>query len=99
MRAIDFKKIKPFIAVFIIIFAMLLMVFIKMEVRRMGYIVLKDSREYKILQDRYRLLNINYMKLVRPESVRRMALKGSPLNEAKQGQIIHMTGEQIAVRQ
>lgn len=70
-----------------------------MEARRMGYSVLKQSRELRRLQDNYRLKIIEYAKLTSPEHLRRIAVSKFTLSEAEVGQIIHMSGKQIAVKQ
>ena len=92
-------KIYPLISVMIIIFSLLTLVFFQMEVRRMGYILLKYNREYKSLQDEHRLKVMRYAKVMRPERLRDVALNKLTLEEAKSGQIIHMSGERVAVRQ
>lgn len=74
-------------------------VFAKMEVRRVGYSVLKKSRNYRSLQDSYRSKVIDYAKLTSPENLRRLAISRFTMGEAQVGQIIHMSGDQIAVRQ
>lgn len=93
------NQLKPLFSVMIIIFCLFTLVFLQMEVRRMGYVVLKQSREYKLHLDRYRLETMEYAKVTRPERVRGLAVTKLTLNAAKQNQIIHMAGERIAVRQ
>jgi hypothetical protein len=93
------NQLKPLFSVMIVIFCLFALVFLQMEVRRMGYVVLKQSREYKTHLDRYRMYNMEYAKAMRPERVRGLAMTKLTLNTAKQSQIIHMAGERIAVRQ
>lgn len=93
------NQFKPLLSILIIIFSLFTLVFLQMEVRRIGYVVLKQSREYKKMQDRYRLQTMEYAKATRPERVRGLAVSKLTLNSAKQSQIIHMAGERIAVRQ
>lgn len=78
---------------------LLFLVFSKMEVRRLGYSVLKQSREFRRLQDNYRLKVIEYAKLTSPENLRKMAVSKFTMSEAEVGQIIHISGDQIAVEQ
>jgi hypothetical protein len=92
-------QFRPLMSVLIIIFSLFALVFLQMEVRRMGYVVLKQSREYKTLLDRTRAQTMDYAKMTRPERVRDMAVNRLTLNEAKSGQIIHMAGDNIALRQ
>lgn len=89
----------PFISIVIIIFSLFALVFLQMEVRRMGYVFLKQTREYKNLQDKHRLKVMHYAKIMRPERLRDLAINKLTLNEVESGQIIHMSGEKIAVRQ
>jgi hypothetical protein len=92
-------KIYPFMSVIFIIVALFSLVFVQMEVRRQGYILLKVTREYKSLQDEHRLKVMRYAKVMRPERLRDLAVSRLTLNDAKSGQIIHMSGERIALRQ
>ena len=93
------NQLKPLLSILIIISSLFALVFLQMEVRRIGYVVLKQSREFKAHQDRHRLENMEYAKVTRPERVRDLAMNRLTLNAAKQSQIIHMAGEKIAVRQ
>lgn len=92
-------ELKPFFSVLIIISTLFAVVFMKMEVRRQGYTVLKQTREYKILRDRYRNLVTQYAKITTPERVRKFAQTRLTLNDAKNGQIIQLTGQNLAVPQ
>ena len=92
-------RLFPLVSVGIIIFALFVMVFLQMEVRRLGYVLLKQTREYKSLQDDYRLKTMRYAKIMRPERLRDLAINRLTLNEIKSGQIIHMSGDKIAVRE
>lgn len=85
-------------SVVIIIIALFTLVFVQMEVRRQGYELLKLTREYKSLQDEHRLKVMRYAKIMRPERLRDLAVTRLTLNDAKSGQIIHMSGEKIALR-
>lgn len=93
------NQLKPLFSVMIIIFCLFALVFLQMETRRVGYVVLKQSREYKAMVDRSRLELMEYAQVTRPERVRGLALNKLTLNVAKSSQIIHMAGEKIAVRQ
>jgi hypothetical protein len=93
------EPILSLISVFIIIASLVTLVFLQMEVRRQGYIVLKQTREYKTLQDEHRLRIMRFAKIMRPERLRDLAVTKLTLNEVKSSQIIHMAGEKIALRQ
>ena len=93
------SQIYPLISVTIIIVALFTLVFLQMEVRRMGYVVLKQTREFKMLQDEHRMKVMRFAKVMRPQRLRDLAMNRLTLNEVKSGQIIHMAGEKIALRQ
>ena len=92
-------QLAPLISIVIIIVALFSLVFLQMEVRRIGYVVLKQTREYKTLQDEQRIRVLRFAKVMRPQRVRDLAVTKLTLNEAKSGQIIHMAGAKIALRQ
>jgi hypothetical protein len=70
-----------------------------MEVRRMGYSVLKATKEFQQLKDQNRLMTMDYARLTRPEHVRKYAMSRLTLNDARLGQIIQLTGQKIALPQ
>jgi hypothetical protein len=92
-------KISPAISIAIIVFSLFLTVFLQMEVRRMGYIVWKQSREHKSHLDEHRILAAELARIVRPSRLQEVAVNRLTLTEPKAGQIIHMSGERVAVRQ
>jgi hypothetical protein len=89
----------PFFSVLILVATLFSLVFLKMEVRRMGYSVLKSTQEYKKLRDHYRLMSMQYAQLTRPELVRKYAVSKFSLNDARNGQIIQLAGEELAMPQ
>lgn len=93
------NQLLPLFSVSIVIFALFSLVFLQMETRRMGYVVLKQTRAFKALEDEHRLKSMRYARIMRPEHLRDVALNKLTLNEVKAGQIIHMSGEKIALRQ
>lgn len=93
------NHLKPFLSIIIIIATMFVMVFFKMETRRMGYSLLKQNQKYQSLQDDYRHSLIKYAKITRPERVRSYAVSRLTLSDAQKGQIIQLTGERIALPQ
>lgn len=92
-------RLYPMLSIVIIILALFGLVFIQMEVRRQGYVLLKQTREFKNLQDEHRLKVMRYAKVIRPDRLRGLAVSRLTLNEAKANQIIHMSGEKIALRE
>ena len=95
----SFGNLQPFLSVLIIIVSLFTLVFLQMEVRRIGYTVLKQTREYKSLQDQHRLKVMRLARITNPERLRAMAVSRLTLSEARTGQIIHMSGDKIALRQ
>ncbi len=93
------NEILPFFSVLIFVVTLFGMVLLKMEVRRMGYSVLKASQEVRKLKDRQRLLSMEYARLTRPDHVRKYAVSKLTLNDARVGQIIQLTGQKLAMPQ
>lgn len=91
--------LRPFLSLLIIVGTLFSTVFFKMEVRRMGYLVLKENREYKTLQDEVRMKVMTYAKVTRPDRVREFALSQLTLSDAQRGQIIHLSADRVAVPQ
>jgi hypothetical protein len=71
----------------------------KMEVRSLGYLVVKKNREYRKLKDEQWKKTMEYARLTRPDHIRQFALTRLTLNEAQDGQIIQLVGARAAVRQ
>ncbi len=70
-----------------------------MEVRRLGYAMLKEVQEYKKQKDLHRLKIIKYAELTSPERLRSIAKSKLTLSDAELGQIIQISGEKIALKQ
>jgi hypothetical protein len=75
-----------------------LMVFLQMESRRMGYIVWKQVRVLKSAKDSERSMVLKFAKINRPERLRELAESRMTLNEIKNTQVVHMSGDRVAVR-
>ena len=93
------RGILPFVSVLIFVATLFTLVLLKMEVRRMGYSVLKLSHESRRLQDRHRMMSMEYASLTRPDRVRRYAVSRLNLNDSRTGQIILLTGHDLAMPQ
>jgi hypothetical protein len=93
------NELIPFFSVLILVSTLFGLALLKMEVRRMGYSVLKASQEYRKLKDHNRMLNMEYARLTRPDTVRKYALSHLTLNDARNGQIIQLAGEKLAMPQ
>lgn len=93
------SELKPFLSVILFIATLFSLAFLKMEVRRQGYSLWKESKQYNQLQDQYRMMSMRYARLTRPDHVKTYALSRLTLNEAHRGQIIQLTGSHIALPQ
>lgn len=93
------NDILPFLSVLILVSTLFVLVLAKMEVRRMGYSVLKASQEYRKLRDHQRLMSMEYARLTRPEHIRKYAVSKLTLNDARNGQIIQLAGQKLAMPQ
>ena len=93
------SSIRPIISIIIIIASLFTMVFLQMEVRRQGYSVWKQGRTYKAALDEKRILVSKYAKVTNSNRLREVAFSKLTLTEAKSGQIIHMSGDRIALKQ
>ena len=93
------SEIKPLISVVVIVATLFSVVFLKMEIRRLGYSIFKSVNIYRSLQDNYRLKVIDYAKFTSPDFLRKAAVTQLTMSEAGQGQIIHMSGDRIALKQ
>ncbi len=93
------QDLLPFFSVLILIGTLFSLVLLKMEVRRMGYQVLKASNEYRKLRDQHRMMSMEYARLTQPERVRKYAVSRLNLNDSRNGQIIQLAGPKLAMPQ
>lgn len=93
------KDLAPFVSIFIIVASAFGVVFCKMEMRRMGYSVLKLTREERKIRDEQRQQMIQLARITRPERVQAVAQARLTLKKAESGQIIQMTERGIAFKQ
>lgn len=92
MSSDNFRQLKPFCSVLILIFTFFSLVFLQMEERRLGYSVLKLSREHKkVLEDKH-VREIQLVKVTRPQLVEHMAQSKFTLKKIQADQIIHLSG-------
>lgn len=99
MKRQRYDGLKPFLSVVLLVGTLFALVLLKMEVRRMGYSVLKASQTYHKLKDHHRMMSMDYARLTRPEHVRNYAMSRLTLNDARMGQIIQLTGQNLALPQ
>lgn len=93
------RDLAPFASLLIVVFCLFSVVFCKMEVRRMGYSVLKLGREERQMRDLERQQMIQLAKITRPERLQQVAQARLTLKKAEVGQIIQMTGRGVALKQ
>lgn len=97
MSSENFRQLKPFCSVLILIFTFFSLVFLQMEERRLGYSVLKLSREHKkVLEDKH-VREIQLVKVTRPQLVEHMAQAKFTLKKIQADQIIHLSGSATSV--
>jgi hypothetical protein len=89
----------PFASLMVGVACLFCMVFCKMEVRRMGYSVLKLSRAERQMRDHEREQLVQLAKITRPERLQAVAQNRLTFRKPGLGQIIQMTEQGIAFRQ
>ncbi len=99
MKRGKWSELKPFLSVVIVVVTLFSLVFFKMEIRRIGYSVLKLAREERRLRDQQRQQLVQLAKILRPEHVQSIAQSRLTLKRAESGQIIQMTNQGIALKQ
>jgi cell division protein FtsL len=86
------SSLKPFISVFIFFLSLFVVVFVKMENRRMGYVLLDLAEKEKQMTQKQRLALVNLAKMTSPERVRKIATTQLTFQNAKDGQVIRVAG-------
>lgn len=86
------RQLKPFLSLLVVICTLLGLVFIKMEERRLSYVVLKLTREFKKNNEIRRQKEISLAKLTRPQLVETVATQKLTLRKIRPGQIINLSG-------
>jgi hypothetical protein len=92
MSSENFRQLKPFFSILLIIFTLFSIVFLQMEERRMGYVVLKLSHEHKKVLEEKRVREIALAKVTRPQLLDHMAQQKFTLKRIQASQIIHLGG-------
>lgn len=91
MNPQDVKPLKPFFSILFLISTLIGLVFVKMEERRLSYVVLKQTQEYKKINEVKKQKEIALAKLTRPQLLENVAIKKLTLKRISQSQIIHLT--------
>jgi len=92
MSSKNLRQLKPFCSVLIIIGTFFSLVFLQMEERRLGYSVLKLSREHKKVHEEKHVKEIQLVKITRPQLLEHMAQSKFTLKKIQADQIIHLSG-------
>lgn len=95
MSSKNFRQLKPFFSVLIIISTFFSLVFLQMEERRLGYSVLKLSREYKKIKEEKHVKEIQLVKITRPQLLEHMAQSRFTMKKIQADQIIHLNGSLV----
>ena len=88
---------KPFVSILFIIRTLFTLVFLQMEERRLGYGILKLTREQRQVIEEKRAKAMQLAKVTRPQQVEKMAQSKFTLKKVQASQIIHLSGAQLSV--
>ena len=92
-----FKDIKPFLSMTFILITMFSLVYVKMENRRMGYVLLDLAQKEKMSMEKQRLSVARLANITSPERVRKIATGRMTFQNAKDGQVIRVAGSGTAL--
>lgn len=98
MSSGQMQQLRPFLSLLFVICTLLGLVFIKMEERRISYVVLKLTKEHKRTSEMKRQKEISLAKLTRPQLLENLATRRSTLKRVTPNQIIHLTSIQSLAR-
>lgn len=84
------QSIKPYISLMLVVSSLLVIVFCKMEIRRLGYVLWKESKIEKEIKDELRLQSLDYATLNRPERIERLAKQMWSLERPREKQIVQL---------
>lgn len=90
MNSEHIRQLRPFCSVLFLVITLFSIVFLKMEERRMSYVVLKQMREYKKTKEIVKQKEFQLAKMTRPQLVETVAKEKLTLKRATQAQIIHL---------
>ena len=90
----ELKDLKPFLSVLFIISSLFSIVFLQMEERRIGYVILKLTHEHRKTMEEKRGKDLQLAKVTRPQQVEKWAQTKFTLQKVQSNQIIHLTGAQ-----
>jgi len=99
VKKINSEGMRPFFSVLIFVSSLFFIVFLKMEVRRMGYVVWKLSRTEKAVADQKRLNVIELAQLSSPGRIEHIAQSRLALSKPNQGQMVQMSGSLVVLQE
>jgi hypothetical protein len=99
MSSSEIRQLKFFLSLLFIITTLLALVFVKMEERRISYVVLKLTQEHKKVIEIQKQKEISLAKLTRPQLLENVATQKLTLKRVTASQIIHLTAAETPVRQ
>lgn len=97
MSSNEIRQLKPFLSLLFIVTTLLGIVFIKMEERRLSYVVLKLTKEHKKVIEIQKQKEISLAKLTRPQLLENMATKKLTLKRVTASQIVHLSSSEPIV--
>lgn len=92
LKSSELSPLKPFLSVFFIITSLFIVVFAKMEERRLGYSVLKLTHDQRAAVEIKREKSVALAKQIRPQHVEKIAQDRFTLQKIQNRQIIHLMG-------
>ncbi|MFZ3228633.1 MAG: histidine kinase [Pseudobdellovibrio sp.] len=98
MSSSDIRQLKPFLSLLFIISTLLGLVFIKMDERRLSYVVLKSTRDFKKINETARQKEIALAKLLRPQLVETVAMQRLTMRKIKPAQIINLSSANLTIK-
>ncbi|MCB9072898.1 MAG: hypothetical protein H6623_04685 [Bdellovibrionaceae bacterium] len=84
--------LKPYLSIAVIVTCLFIVVYIKMENRRMGYALFDLAKKEKIIHQEQRLATAKLAKMTSAERVRDIAQSRLTFQKAKEGQVIRVAG-------
>ena len=96
MSSNELRQLKPFISILFITATLLGIVFVKMEERRISYVVLKLTKEHRKAIEIQKQKEILLAKLTRPQLLENVATQKLTLKRATASQIIQLGSVEVA---
>lgn len=98
MSSNELRQLKPFLSILFITTTLLGIVFVKMEERRISYVVLKLTKEHRKTIEVQKQKEILLAKLTRPQLLENVATQKLTMKRATASQIIQLGSLEVATR-